>query len=77
MLGLADAEIIGFEPSDMETREAFLGLECAETGERYDASTTGQSEGVLDSPKRALLERCGAIRSRISASIGPVLDGPS
>ncbi|QIB73431.1 pyridoxal-phosphate dependent enzyme [Halogeometricum borinquense] len=28
----------------METREAFLGLECAETGERYDASTTGQSD---------------------------------
>ncbi|ADQ67958.1 l-threonine synthase [Halogeometricum borinquense DSM 11551] len=28
----------------METREAFLGLKCAETGERYDASTTGESD---------------------------------
>ena len=28
----------------METREAFLGLECAETGERYDADATGESD---------------------------------
>lgn len=28
----------------MDTSEAFLGLRCAETGERYDASTTGESD---------------------------------
>ncbi|SFF94634.1 L-threonine synthase [Halopelagius inordinatus] len=28
----------------MDTSEAFLGLRCAETGERYDASATGESD---------------------------------
>ncbi|ELZ27274.1 l-threonine synthase [Halogeometricum pallidum JCM 14848] len=28
----------------MDTSEAFLGLECAETGERYDADATGASD---------------------------------
>jgi threonine synthase len=28
----------------MDTSEAFLGLECAETGERYDADATGESD---------------------------------
>jgi threonine synthase len=28
----------------MQTSEAFLGLDCAETGDRYDAATTGRSD---------------------------------